>query len=64
MTAVLAIIDLSQRYWNVAVSAIFGVAALVLLVGNLSDLGHGWRRGGSMGEDAEDKGAGQESGLR
>jgi hypothetical protein len=49
--AFVAIIELSQQYWAWAISAVFAIAALVLLFGNLGDLGHGWRRGGSMGED-------------
>jgi hypothetical protein len=49
--AFLAIVELSQKYWAWAISAVFAIAALVLLVGNLGDVRHGWRRGGSMGED-------------
>jgi hypothetical protein len=46
-----AIVEFIPKYWTAAVSALFGLAALVLLVGNLGDLGHRWRRGGSMGQD-------------
>lgn len=49
--AFVAIIELSQKYWAWAISAVFAIAALVLFRGNLGDLGHGWLRGGSMGED-------------
>ncbi len=53
-----AIVELGRRYWAVALSAMFGTAAAALLIGNLGDLGHRWRRGGSMGDDPD---AGQPS---
>ncbi len=61
---VVAIIKLSQQHWALATSALFGLAALVLLTGNLGDLAHGWRRGVSGGEEpaeveAGDRGAEQ-----
>jgi hypothetical protein len=63
MLAVVAIfvviVELSQRYWTVAISAVFAIAALVLLVGNLGDIRHGWQRGGSIGEQAGEPGAGE-----
>ena len=44
---VVLFVELSQQYWKIALSALFGVAALALLAGNLGDLRHRWRRGGS-----------------
>jgi hypothetical protein len=57
--AFVAIVELSQRYWAVAISAIFGIAALALLVGNLGDIRHGWQRGGSMGEQTGEPAVGE-----
>ncbi len=54
-----AIVELSQRYWKPAISAVFAIAALVLLVGNLGDIQHGWQRGGSMGEQAGEPAPGE-----
>lgn len=44
-------VRLGHRYWSYALAALFAVAALSLLAGNLGDLRQGWRRGGTMGED-------------
>jgi hypothetical protein len=46
---VLFLVDVIPRYWKIGVSAVFVVAALALLVGNLGDLRRGWRRGGAIG---------------
>jgi hypothetical protein len=35
---------LFHDHWRIAISALIGVAALALLIGNLGDLRHGWRR--------------------
>jgi hypothetical protein len=43
---------LFHQHWQIAVSAVFGAAALALLIGNLGDVRHGWRRGGA-GTDEE-----------
>ncbi|MBV9192771.1 MAG: hypothetical protein JO168_01415 [Solirubrobacterales bacterium] len=48
--AVLVFVRLGHQYWRYALGAVFGVAALALLIGNLGDLRHGWRRGGAMGD--------------
>jgi hypothetical protein len=52
---IVAIVELSQQYWAVAVSLVFAVAAGVLLVGNLGDLTHGWRRGVTVGEETGER---------
>lgn len=44
----LFLVDVTPRYWKIAVSALFAVAALALLAGNLGDLHRGWRRGGAI----------------
>jgi hypothetical protein len=38
-------IVLFQQHWRVALSVVLGAAALALLVGNVTDATHGWRRG-------------------
>ncbi|MFZ0090014.1 MAG: hypothetical protein WAL63_10930 [Solirubrobacteraceae bacterium] len=45
---VVAFVRLGHQYWKYVLSAVFGIAALALLVGNLGDLSHGWRRGGRV----------------
>ena len=35
---------LFHEHWRIAVSALIGLAALALLIGNLGDLRHGWWR--------------------
>ncbi len=45
-----ALVELAQQHWKVVISAAFAAAALVLLIGNLGDLTHGWRRGVSLRE--------------
>jgi hypothetical protein len=50
---VVLLVELLRQHWTIALSAVFGVASLALLVGNLGDLRHGWRRGGSIGEDPQ-----------
>ncbi len=52
---VVGFVELSQQYWKIAVSVLFGGAALALLAGNLGDLRHRWRRGASIGEEPERK---------
>ena len=44
----LFLVDVIPQYWKIAVSALFAVAALALLAGNLGDLHRGWRRGGAI----------------
>ncbi len=46
------IVELVRQHWRIALSVIFGGAALTLLAGNLGDLRHGWRRGGALDENA------------
>jgi hypothetical protein len=36
---------LFHQHWRTVLSVVFGAAALALLVGNLGDVRHGWRRG-------------------
>jgi hypothetical protein len=54
------IVALFWHQWRVAVSVMFGTAALALLAGNLGDLRHGWRRGGVVGDEPEEHGNGLE----
>ncbi len=49
--AVVALVLLGHQYWKYALAAVFGIAALALLIGNIGDLRHGWRQGGAMGDD-------------
>jgi hypothetical protein len=49
------IVLLSRRHWALAISLVFSLAALVLLIGNVGDLTHGWRPGGSMAEPTEER---------
>ncbi len=35
---------LFHKHWRIALSVVFGAAALALLIGNLGDVRHGWRR--------------------
>jgi hypothetical protein len=51
--AVLALVRLGHQYWKYVLAAVFSIAALALLIGNIGDLRHGWRQGGAMGEDDE-----------
>jgi hypothetical protein len=53
VTAVVAveIVLLGHQYWKYALAALFGIAALALLIGNIGDLRHGWHQGGAMGHD-------------
>jgi hypothetical protein len=51
----LALVELTQRHWAVAVSLVFGIAALLLLIGNLGDLTHAWRRGMPVGADSGER---------
>jgi hypothetical protein len=51
---VVEFVRLGHQYWKYALAALFGLAALALLVGNVGDLRHGWRRGGAVGGETED----------
>jgi hypothetical protein len=51
---VVAVVGLSHRVWALAISLVFAVAALLLLVGNLGDLAYGWRRGGAIGDGPDE----------
>jgi hypothetical protein len=44
---------LFHQHWRTAVSVVFGAAALALLVGNLGDVRHGWRRGRASRDEAQ-----------
>jgi thiol:disulfide interchange protein len=44
-------VHLGHRYWRYALAAVFVVAALSLLAGNLGDLRQGLRRGGTIDEN-------------
>ncbi len=51
------LVELGPDYWKVAISLVFAAAAFLLLMGNLGDVGHGWRRGGSIGEGSGERAA-------
>lgn len=53
VVAAVAIVRLGHQYWKYVLAAVFGVAALALLIGNVGDLRHGWHQGGAMGDDDE-----------
>ncbi len=53
VVAAVAIVRLGHQYWKYVLAAIFGIAALALLTGNIGDLRHGWQQGGAMGDDDE-----------
>lgn len=53
IAAVVMFARLGHEYWKYALSALFGAAALALLIGNVGDLSHGWRRGGVIGNDPD-----------
>lgn len=53
VAVVVATVELSQQLWALAVSIVFVAAAVLLLIGNVGDLAHGWRRGGAIGEAPE-----------
>lgn len=53
IAAVEAFARLGHQYWKYALSAVFGAAALALLIGNVGDLRHGWRRGGAIGNEPD-----------
>jgi peptidoglycan/LPS O-acetylase OafA/YrhL len=55
--ACVAIVVLSQQYWALAISVAFALAALMLLLGNVGDLAHGWRRGGPLEAQTEERSA-------
>ncbi|MCL2770553.1 MAG: hypothetical protein FWD42_10690, partial [Solirubrobacterales bacterium] len=50
---VVAIVFLLSNYWQIAVSAILGAAALALLIGNLTDFRHRWQEGAAIGEEKD-----------
>jgi hypothetical protein len=47
-------IHLGHQYWKYVLAAVFGVAALALMIGNVGDLTHGWQGGGSISEDSDE----------
>lgn len=49
--AVVLLVRLGRQYWKYVLAAVFGVAALALLIGNIGDLRHGWQQGGEVGDD-------------
>ncbi len=49
--AVVVFVRLGHQYWKYALAALFAVAALALLIGNVGDLRHGWQQGGAVGDD-------------
>ena len=51
---VVLFVRLGHQYWRYALATVFGIAALAVLIGNLGDLGHGWRRGGAVDERADE----------
>jgi hypothetical protein len=51
VVAAVAIVPLGHQYWKYALAALFGLAALALLIGGIGDLCHGWQQGGAMGDD-------------
>jgi hypothetical protein len=51
VVVVVVFVELFRRHWQLAVSAVFGAAALVLLIGNVGDVSYGWRRGGRVSDD-------------
>jgi hypothetical protein len=53
VVVVIVFVRLGHQYWKYALSAAFGLAALALLMGNLGDLRHQWRRGGSVSEESD-----------
>ncbi len=53
VAAVVVFVRLGHQYWKYALSALFGAAALALLIGNVGDLRHGWRRGGAIGNERD-----------
>ncbi len=55
VVVVIAFVRLGHQYWKYALSSAFGLAALALLIGNLGDLRHQWRRGGSVSGDADEE---------
>ncbi|MBV9046681.1 MAG: hypothetical protein JOY58_00330 [Solirubrobacterales bacterium] len=50
IVVVIEFVRLGHQYWKYALSAAFALAALALLMGNLADLRHRWRSGGTTGE--------------
>jgi energy-converting hydrogenase Eha subunit C len=53
LVLVVGFLVLFHKHWRIALSVIFGVAALALLIGNLGDVRHGWRRTRAARDDAE-----------
>ncbi len=53
VAAVVVFARLGHQYWKYALSTVFGAAALALLIGNVGDLRHGWRRGGAIGNEPD-----------
>ncbi len=55
VAAAIAVVEvfvaLSTDYWRIAVSIVVGAAAFALLVGNVRDLRHHWRRGPALRPD-------------
>ena len=53
LAALGGLVFLVRNYWQIALSAILGAAALAVLIGNLGDLRHGWMRGPPAQEEEE-----------
>ncbi len=49
-----ALIALFRQHWRIALSVLIGAAALALLLGNLQDVRHGWRRVQAGDDEAQD----------
>jgi hypothetical protein len=47
------LVYLARYHWQIVLSAVLGAAALAVLIGNLGDLRHGWRRGPPAHEEEE-----------
>jgi hypothetical protein len=46
-------IHLGHQYWKYVLAAVFGLAALALMIGNVGDLRHGWQGGASISENSD-----------
>ncbi len=53
LVLVVGFLVLFHKHWRIALSVVFGVAALGLLIGNLADVRHGWRHTRAARDDAE-----------
>ncbi len=58
VAAVVVVVGLAllfHQHWQIALSVVLGVAALALLIGNLADVRHGWRRGAAVSEAEQEE---------